>query len=149
MLNVSDNKKIGMFMLGLGAVFLFLGVLFFFDRVLMALGNMLFLGGFPFLIGFKRSLDLFNPIPSNAPRLGIAAFFGGFLLVVRGWGLLGFALELFGLLKMFGGFLASIAGYLGNLPVVGPAISACVNNAAVQRFLGMFSAPKAGPKSYV
>lgn len=144
MLAVSDNKKIGMFMIGLGAAFVGLGVLLFFDSVLMALGNMLFLGGFPFLIGFKKALDLFNPLPRSAPRVGIAAFFLGFFLVVRGWGLLGFVVEAFGILKMFGGFINSALGYATNIPFIGP----CLNSPAVRRFLGVFSAPKEA-KSYV
>lgn len=65
-MDISDNKKIGMFMMGLGAAFTGLGVLLFFDRALLALGNVLFVGGFPFLIGVKHTLALFNPLARGA-----------------------------------------------------------------------------------
>ena len=40
---LSDNRKIGGFMLCFGILFMFLGVIFFFDKALLALGNILFL----------------------------------------------------------------------------------------------------------
>lgn len=66
MMGVSDNKKIGMFMAGLGGVFMFLGVILFFDSALLGLGNVLFLGAFPFLIGVRKTMALFNPMARNA-----------------------------------------------------------------------------------
>lgn len=73
-LQLSDNRTIGIMMISLGSFFFFIGVLMIFDRGLMALGNLLFLGyynylcvfylnrGFPFLIGFQTTLAFFNPI---------------------------------------------------------------------------------------
>lgn len=136
MLAVSDNKKIGMFMLGLGAFFMFLGVLFFFDRALLALGDVLFLGGFPFLIGVKRSLTLFNPFARRARWKGILAFFLGFFLVVTGWPVIGFGLQAFGVLNMFGGFLGTIVGQLRHMPVIGAVFNNAAVNGVVNKLLG-------------
>lgn len=73
-LQLSDNRTIGIMMISLGSFFFFIGILMIFDRGLMALGNLLFLGyinylcmfylyrGFPFLIGFQTTLAFFNPI---------------------------------------------------------------------------------------
>lgn len=40
----SDNPKIGLILLAAGTVILILGVVFLFDPVLLAMGNILFLG---------------------------------------------------------------------------------------------------------
>ena len=43
--NVSDNTKIGVFLMALGSLFLWLGVMFLFDSVLLGLGNVCFCQG--------------------------------------------------------------------------------------------------------
>ena len=48
---ISDNAKIGTGLLGLGIAFLFLGILFFFDSAMLALGDVLFLSGLTLTIG--------------------------------------------------------------------------------------------------
>lgn len=48
---ISDNAKIGTGLLALGIVFLFLGMLFFFDSAMLALGDVLFLIGLTLTIG--------------------------------------------------------------------------------------------------
>jgi hypothetical protein len=50
----SDNRKIGIGLLGFGSFMMLMGIVFFFDRGLLALGNLMFLSAFPFLIGFSR-----------------------------------------------------------------------------------------------
>ena len=55
--------------------------------------------------------------------------------MVKSWTVIGFMLEMFGVLKMFGGFLGSAAGYLRSMPVVGP----CLNSDPARRFLALFS----------
>lgn len=39
------------------------------------------------------------------------------------WAFVGFVIELYGLFILFGDFLATIAGFIGNVPVVGPYIA--------------------------
>ena len=52
---LSDSQKIGIGLTGFGSVFLFLGMILFFDRVLLAFGNILFVAGLACLIGFQRT----------------------------------------------------------------------------------------------
>jgi len=39
------------------------------------------------------------------------------------WAFVGFVIELYGILVLFGDFLATIAGFVSNVPVVGPYIA--------------------------
>ena len=39
------------------------------------------------------------------------------------WAFFGFLIELYGILVLFGDFFATIAGFMGNIPVVGPYIA--------------------------
>lgn len=70
---------------------------------------------------------------------GILAFFGGFLvLLTTSWGLVGFALEIFGVLYMFGSFMHTAVGYLGGVPIIGQL----VNNSVVRGLLNLVSGGK-------
>jgi len=40
------------------------------------------------------------------------------------WPFFGFLIEMYGILVLFGDFFATIAGFVGNVPVVGPWIAA-------------------------
>ena len=73
---IDDNQKIGIGLICLGFLFMFIGILFFFDTALIAigilfiqimplyvkilLGNILFLSGLCFSIGFQRTWKLFS-----------------------------------------------------------------------------------------
>jgi hypothetical protein len=43
------------------------------------------------------------------------------------WAFFGFVIELYGILVLFGDFFATIAGFLGGIPVVGPWIAKGLN----------------------
>jgi len=92
---VSDNTKIGTGLMFLGFTFLFLGVLFLFDSTLLALGDILFLVGLTLTIGASRTLRFF----SRKDRIrGIIAFFGGVMLVLFRWPIIGMILQVYGLI---------------------------------------------------
>jgi hypothetical protein len=59
-MGLDDNQKIGVGLIGLGIGFIFLGVILFFDAAMIAIGNVLFLSGLCFSIGFKRTINLFT-----------------------------------------------------------------------------------------
>ncbi len=119
--NFSDNQKVGMLMVALGLLFLALGVVLFFDAGLLTIGNALLLTGFPFIIGWQKTLLFFNPFKRRDRVRGILCFFGGILLVfILRWSVVGLAIELVGLADMFGNFLPSIVDTLRVLPYVGP-----------------------------
>ncbi|KAL4804087.1 vesicle transport protein [Aspergillus unguis] len=116
---MTDNQKIGVIFCSGGGLFLFGGVLMFFDRSLLAMGNILFLIGLTLIIGFEKTLAFF----SRRQKLkGTAAFVFGVLLILLRWPLTGFLIELYGLFILFGDFLVTIGQFAGNIPVVGPFI---------------------------
>ncbi|KAL3410544.1 hypothetical protein V8F44DRAFT_635133 [Aspergillus fumigatus] len=120
---LSDNQKIGVIFCSAGGLFLFGGVLMFFDRSLY----ILFLIGLTLIIGVQRTLAFF----SRRQKLkGTAAFAAGILLILFRWPLTGFLIELYGLFILFGDFLVTIGQFAGNIPVVGPYIKTALETLA-------------------
>ncbi|KAF4528979.1 hypothetical protein B566_EDAN017357, partial [Ephemera danica] len=72
MFEITDLQKIGVGLAGFGIAFLFLGVLLLFDKGLLAIGNR------TFRFFFQR----------HKVR-GSVAFFGGIIVVLLGWPLIG------------------------------------------------------------
>jgi hypothetical protein len=62
---------------------------------------------------------------------GTAAFFGGLFLILMRWPFVGFLVELYGIIILFGDFLGTIAGFARNIPVVGPYIGVAVDRSGV------------------
>lgn len=116
---LTDQQKIGVAFCSGGVFFLLGGVMLFFDRAMLAMGNILFLIGLPLTLGPAKTLLFF----SRRQKLrGTLSFAFGILLILFRWPLIGFLVELYGIFILFGDFLATIAGFLGNIPVVGPYI---------------------------
>ncbi len=96
---VTDNRKIGIGLTCFGSLFLVMGVMFFFDRGLLLLGNTLFLAGITALIGAKKTVKFFlNP----AKIRGTLCFIIGILLVVLKFPIFGILVESFGIINLFG-----------------------------------------------
>ncbi|KAL2818632.1 vesicle transport protein [Aspergillus granulosus] len=124
---MTDNQKIGVIFCSGGGLFLFGGVLMFFDRSLLAMGNILFLIGLTLIIGLQKTFAFF----SRRQKLqGTAAFVAGILLILLRWPLIGFFVELYGLFILFGDFLVTIGQFAGNIPVVGPYIRSALETLA-------------------
>ncbi|CAM9801366.1 unnamed protein product [Chrysoparadoxa australica] len=87
---MSDNKKIGTGLLVLGFVFLTLGVLMFFDSGLLAIGDLLFLAGITMTIGVRRAVVFFF---KRKQLRGNIFFFGGIVLVLMKWAVVGMVLQ--------------------------------------------------------
>lgn len=103
-----------------GALFLTLGTLLLFDRALLAFGNILFLLGLLIIIGPQKTFVFF----ARRQKLkGTAAFTAGIALILLKWAFVGFMVELYGIFVLFGDFFGTIAGFAGNVPVVGPYIA--------------------------
>ena len=47
------------------------------------------------------------------------------------WALIGFVVELYGIVILFGDFLGTIAGFARNVPIVGPYIGRGVDAAGI------------------
>ncbi|KAK6933483.1 Vesicle transport protein, Got1/SFT2-like [Dillenia turbinata] len=74
---MNDRKKIGIGLTGFGIFFSFLGILFLFDKGLLAMGNILFLSGVTLTIGLKSTIQFFMK-PQNYK--GTISFGVGFFL---------------------------------------------------------------------
>ncbi|KAF2135383.1 uncharacterized protein K452DRAFT_239485 [Aplosporella prunicola CBS 121167] len=117
---LSDTQKIGVAFCSGGGFFLLAGVMMFFDRALLAMGNILFLLGLTLLIGLQKTALFFARRQKLA---GTASFAAGIALILLRWAFVGFCFELYGIFVLFGDFFATIAGFVRPVPVVGPYVA--------------------------
>jgi hypothetical protein len=120
MMWLTDGQKIGVALTSFGALFMFLGVMLFFDGALLALGNILFISGLTLIIGPQKTFYFFAR--KNKIR-GTACFLGGILLVFFKWPFIGMVVETFGFLNLFGDFFPVILTFLRQLPFIGNLLS--------------------------
>lgn len=133
MIEISDFQKIGVGLAGFGVTFLFLGVLMLFDKGLLAIGNILFLSGLAFIIGLERTLRFF--LQWHKAK-GSIAFFGGILIVLFGWPVIGMLVEIYGFIVLFSGFFPVAINFLRRLPVIGTLLSMPGISSYLDKFAG-------------
>merc|ERR1712113_653675 len=134
MLDLTDLQKIGLGLVGFGSLFLTIGIFMFLDRVLLALGNILFLTGLCLLIGVGRTLNFFWQ-PHNPQKMkGTLAFFGGIMIVLIGWPLIGMLVEFYGFFVLFSGFLPVIISFVRRIPVIGSLLNLPLISSVVQKY---------------
>ncbi|XP_023206336.1 vesicle transport protein GOT1B isoform X1 [Xiphophorus maculatus] len=127
MISLTDSQKIGMGLTGFGVFFLFFGMILFFDKALLAIGNILFVAGLAFVIGLERTFRFFF----QKHKLKATSFFlGGVFVVLIGWPIIGVVLEIYGFFLLFRGFFPVVVGFIRRIPILGsilnlPFISAC------------------------
>ncbi|XP_065189956.1 vesicle transport protein GOT1B-like [Sycon ciliatum] len=126
---ISDYQKIGIGLSGFGIAFIFLGVLMMFDKGLLAMGNILFLAGLGFVIGLERTFRFFF---QKHKLRGSGCFFGGILIVLLGWPIIGMCVEAYGFFILFSGFFPVVINFLRRIPGIGnllnlPGIRTVVN----------------------
>ncbi|XP_072855833.2 vesicle transport protein GOT1B isoform X2 [Pogona vitticeps] len=116
MISLTDTQKIGMGLTGFGVFFLFFGMILFFDKALLAIGNVLFVAGLAFVIGLERTFRFFF----QKHKMKATGFFlGGVLIVLIGWPLIGMVLEIYGFFLLFRGFFPVVIGFIRRVPVLG------------------------------
>ncbi|NXL89871.1 GOT1A protein, partial [Alectura lathami] len=103
---------IGVGLVGFGIFFILFGMLLYFDSVLLAFGNLLFLSGLVFIIGFRRTFTFFF---QKQKMKGSSFFLGGVVIVLMRWPLLGMLLEAYGFVTLFRSFFPVVFGFLGSL----------------------------------
>ncbi|XP_070763756.1 golgi transport 1Bb isoform X1 [Enoplosus armatus] len=156
MISLTDSQKIGMGLTGFGVFFLFFGMMLFFDKALLAIGNVsrsitplphcvtvkhlphtvivlfaqiLFVSGLSFVIGLERTFRFFF----QRHKVKATSFFlGGVLVVLIGWPIIGVVLEIYGFFLLFRGFFPVAVGFIRRVPVLGsllalPGISTLVD----------------------
>lgn len=110
-----------------GGFFLIGGVILFFDRAMLAMGNILFIFGLILIIGLQKTAIFF----ARRQKLkGTAAFTSGIALILLRWPLFGFLIELYGIFVLFGDFFATIGSFAGNIPVIGPYLQIVFDRAS-------------------
>ncbi|KAI9270644.1 vesicle transport protein [Phascolomyces articulosus] len=130
---LSDSQKIGVGLTAVGVLFMLMGVFTFFDAGLLAIGNILFLGGIPLTIGVQRTLTFFAQ--KNKIR-GTVCFLGGIFLVFCKWAVIGIAIEVFGILNLFGDFFPLVFAFLRQLPIIGSLLNHPGLSNTFDRFTG-------------
>ncbi|RXI00747.1 hypothetical protein DVH24_000981 [Malus domestica] len=113
---MNDRKKIGLGLTGFGIFFTCLGMAFFFDKGLLAMGNILFLSGVTLTIGFKPTMQFFM---KRQNYKGTISFGVGFFFVIIGWPIIGMILEAYGFIVLFSGFWPTLAVFIQKIPVLG------------------------------
>ncbi|XP_062533416.1 vesicle transport protein GOT1B-like [Armigeres subalbatus] len=132
MFEISDTQKIGVGLAGFGIAFLFLGVLLLFDKGLLAIGNILFICGLACVIGLERTFRFFFQKHKVKASIG---FFGGIVIVLLGYPLIGMLIETYGFILLFSGFFPVAINFLRRVPVLGnflnmPGVSKVVDRLA-------------------
>lgn len=90
----------------------------------------LFLIGLTIIIGPQKTLLFFA---RKQKAKGTAAFFVGLALILLRWTFIGFLVEAYGIVILFGDFLGTIAGFARGVPVVGPYIGMVVDRLGLGR----------------
>eukprot|EP00794_Sanderia_malayensis_P018236 gene18236-20055_t len=116
MLPITDYQKIGIGVTGFGLLFLFLGMMLFFDRGLLAIGNILFISGLALVIGLERTFRFFF---QKHKLKGSGLFLGGIIIVLFGWPVIGMLVEIYGFILLFRGFFPVVINFLRRVPVLG------------------------------
>uniref|UniRef100_A0AC11EM58 KiSS-1 metastasis suppressor n=1 Tax=Ovis aries TaxID=9940 RepID=A0AC11EM58_SHEEP len=98
MISITEWQKIGVGTTGFGIFFILFGMLLYFDSVLLAFGNLLFLTGLSFIIGLRRTFSFFF---QRHKLKGTSFFLGGVVIVLLRWPLLGMFLETYGFFSLF------------------------------------------------
>ncbi|XP_035312236.1 vesicle transport protein GOT1B isoform X1 [Cricetulus griseus] len=112
--------EIGMGLTGFGVFFLFFGMILFFDKALLAIGNVLFVAGLAFVIGLERTFRFFF----QKHKVKATGFFlGGVFVVLIGWPLIGMIFEIYGFFLLFRGFFPVVVGFIRRVPVLGSLLN--------------------------
>ncbi|XP_034883992.1 vesicle transport protein GOT1B isoform X1 [Mirounga angustirostris] len=114
------GSEIGMGLTGFGVFFLFFGMILFFDKALLAIGNVLFVAGLAFVIGLERTFRFFF----QKHKMKATGFFlGGVFVVLIGWPLIGMIFEIYGFFLLFRGFFPVVIGFIRRVPVLGSLLN--------------------------
>ncbi|KAF5952718.1 hypothetical protein HYC85_010662 [Camellia sinensis] len=126
----THETEIGLGLTGFGIIFTFVGILLFFDKGFLAMGNILFLSGVTLTIGVKSTLQFFM---KRQNFKGSVSFGVGFFFVLIGWPMIGMIVETYGFIVLFSGFWPTLAVFLQRLPLVGwvfqqPFVTSIISN---------------------
>lgn len=95
-------------------ILIVLGVLFFFDKALLTIGNLTFVAGLTLVLGLSKVMRFFLK-PDKLK--GTLLYFGGLLIIILKSTIIGFLLQTFGLFYLFNSFLPNIVSYIKLSPL--------------------------------
>ncbi|KAI8998330.1 Golgi Transport [Gaertneriomyces sp. JEL0708] len=130
---LTDTQKIGVGLTAFGVLFMLIGVMLFFDGGLLAIGNILFIGGLFLVIGIQKTFFFFA---RKEKMRGTICFVGGVLLVFLRWPVIGMMVEAFGFVNLFGDFFPVIVGFLRKMPVIGTILNTPVISHTIDKIVG-------------
>ncbi|EME26615.1 Golgi transport protein GOT1-like protein [Galdieria sulphuraria] len=111
---MDDSRKIGIGLTLFGFIFISLGAILF-DSKLVSLGNLLLVSGIVLVIGYKRSFQFFF----YRRRRAAFFFFVGLCLILLRWPIVGFLVEGFGMINLFGDFIPMLLLVARQTPFIG------------------------------
>ena len=94
-----------------------LGVLFFFDRAFLMLGNLLFICGLFILVGVSETFMFFARKINGSLALGI-----GLIFIIIKWKFIGTICQLYGIFQFFKAYAVQFLSYFEWVPFIGPYI---------------------------
>lgn len=119
-MHLSSSKKSGGSILTLAGLMCYiLGILLFFDRFLLVLGNIFFTGGTCYIAGSSTLLTFFFR-PTKLK--GSACYFIGMFLILCNWTILGTSIQLCGIFYLFRDFVPQLYSSSKYIPGVGTYI---------------------------
>ncbi|XP_072419296.1 vesicle transport protein GOT1B-like [Chiloscyllium punctatum] len=138
MISLTDTQRIGVGLIGFGVFFLLMGILLYFDRVLLGFGNILFVSGLPFITGLQNTFRFFI---QRQKLKGSSFFLAGILLVLLRWPVLGMLCESYGCFLLFKGALPIVSELLSKIPILSlifplPGLSTMVEAMGLQGAVG-------------
>lgn len=103
------------------------------------MGNILLLLGLPLTLGPQTFLGFFA---RKSKWQGTATFCLGLFMIFARWAMIGFVVECYGLIVLFGGVLGQWAGVVGQVPIVGGILRKVVRG--IGRMSGRVSGEEGG-----
>ncbi|ODV67948.1 hypothetical protein HYPBUDRAFT_106776 [Hyphopichia burtonii NRRL Y-1933] len=138
MIWLNQRQKFGVGFTACGFICFVLGILTFFDHALLALGNILFVTGLILIIGPQRTVTFFTR-PTKVR--GTICFCMGILLILMRRTFIGFIIESFGILGLFGDFFGTIIQFLRSIPYIGDVLSNPIIAPTIDRLAGINTLP--------
>ncbi|KAI5958524.1 GOT1 [Candida pseudojiufengensis] len=134
MIWLSERQKFGVGFTTGGIFFFMFGIMTFFDSGFLALGNLLFIIGLILIIGPQRTIAFFTR-PTKIR--GTICFGLGIILILIKRSFIGFIVESFGILGLFGDFFGTIIQFLRSIPYIGDVLNNPFIAPTVDRLAGV------------
>ena len=119
------DRKTGLMLLVSGFSVTFLGITLFFNKTIIRLGHLLCIAGVLLSMGLSQTIQYF--VQPEKLRATICLGIGVFLVFI-GSPLFGIALEVFGILNLFGNMFPIVMIMIKQMPIVGTMLKSNTNN---------------------